>query len=484
MRDSLRIRMGWLHGWVGFLLGLVLVIVFTSGSLAVFDTELTRWMQPELSRSTLRPVTDMALDQVGMIAWNLHDSGQNAFITLPSARDPFLRILHYTGHAFIGMAYDTQDGYPLFARSTSGGQLFFDLHHSLYYGPLWGNILTEIAAIGLLIAVGSGLVIHFRSILPDLLLFRPFASPIRTWMDGHILAGLLFLPFMVMIAYTGAAIHAPRLFPSFASGHHGQPRHDQMKPDAQAETDHQKLSIMLHQAGAIFGPGNIGFVMLDQGKVSITKADSASFLFTRDHAEFSASNGLLLRTVRNKGALRTLPGILRGLHYIRWAPLSLRWLYFISGLAGSIMMSAGLILFLMKHRPRNSTTFLFRLAEAMTISVTIGLPVSCLAYLWTNRLVWSDLPYRDSNEVTAFFCVWAIATAHGAVRCFTGHERRGWNEQFVIFAAFAIALMPLDLLTRNVSGFLVEFGVYKAVDLTTLILGLSAFLIHRRIIVP
>lgn len=49
MRDILRNRMGWLHAWVGFVCGVILVVVFTGGSLAMFDTEITRWMQPELS---------------------------------------------------------------------------------------------------------------------------------------------------------------------------------------------------------------------------------------------------------------------------------------------------------------------------------------------------------------------------------------------------------------------------------------------------
>ncbi|CDG39900.1 MULTISPECIES: PepSY-associated TM helix domain-containing protein [Asaia] len=516
MRDTLRIRMGWLHEWVGFIGGVILVVIFTGGSLALFDTELTRWMQPELSHYVAQPMSDEALNQVGTIAAELRDEGQNAFITLPTPRDPIIRIQHYDGHAFIGSAYRPQDAFPVATRQTGGGQLFFDLHHSLYYGPFWGNMLTEIAAIGLLVAVGSGIVIHFRSIFSDLLLFRPFASKNRAFMDAHILAGLLFLPFMVMMAYTGAVIHAPRLFPMFSTGHHGRPQagagsHGRaraeglshrtaerpapegphpastmpLSPDAnEAETVTAPLAPMFHRAEDVFGSGSIGLVLFDHGKVSMTKADSASFALTRDHLEFSEKDGTLLKTVRAPDTLHRLGGILRGLHFIRWAPLPLRWLYFISGVIGSAMMSGGLVIFLMKHRPKKARTFGFRLAESLTIAVTTGLPLAALAYLWANRLLWADLPDRSHLEIRTFFVVWALALLHGVFRSFTNRARYGWNEQFFLFAAFSAALLPLDLLTRNTANFLTCLDVYKAVDLTVLGFGLIAFLIHRRLVTP
>lgn len=99
MRDTLRLRMGWLHEWVGFIGGLILVIVFTGGSLAMFDTELTHWMQPELSRYPATPLSDEALNKIGSIAQEMRKEGENPFITLPTSRDPMLRILHYDGHA-------------------------------------------------------------------------------------------------------------------------------------------------------------------------------------------------------------------------------------------------------------------------------------------------------------------------------------------------------------------------------------------------
>ncbi|NVN01530.1 MULTISPECIES: PepSY-associated TM helix domain-containing protein [Asaia] len=490
MRDTLRIRMGWLHEWVGFIGGLILVVVFTGGSLALFDTELTHWMQPELSRYQPSPLSDDALNRIGRLAQDLRSQGENAFITLPTPRDPMLRVQYFNGHAFIGTVYNPADGFPILTRETGGGQLFFDLHHSLYYGPFWGNMLTEIAAIGLLVAVVSGIIVHFRSILTDLLLFRPFASKTRAWMDAHILAGLLFLPFMAMMAYTGAVIHAPRLFPMFGMGHHGRPGHERPAhpPGGRAPENGQNtpalapLAPMLHKAEAVFGADTVGLVLFERGTVSMTKADSASFALSRDHVTFSEKDGSQIAVVQIPDNLHRIGGVLRGLHFIRWASLPMRWLYFISGLVGSIMMSGGLILFLMKHRPKKARNFLFRLAETLTIAVTTGLPLACLSYLWANRLFWSDLPARGAFEIRTFFIVWSVTLIHAALRSFSAKPRRGWNEQCAVFAAFALTLFPLDLLTRSANGFLNGFDVYKSVDLTVFCFGLAALFIHRRLV--
>ncbi|MDT8871441.1 PepSY-associated TM helix domain-containing protein [Komagataeibacter rhaeticus] len=80
-------------------------------------------------------------------------------------------------------------------------------------GPA-GILAVDIPAIGLLVAIGSGLVIHIRALLPDIVLLRLSATRLRAWLDAHLLTGVLFLPFMVMITYTGVLVHVDRLLPA------------------------------------------------------------------------------------------------------------------------------------------------------------------------------------------------------------------------------------------------------------------------------
>ncbi|MFT9216900.1 MAG: PepSY-associated TM helix domain-containing protein, partial [Acetobacter malorum] len=98
MREPLRVHMGWLHSWVGFLAGLLLACIFASGTLAVFDTEITQWMQPEVPLTQGISLTPAALQAAAQAVQVQEEKGLSAFLTLPSQRDPVLRVLHYDGY--------------------------------------------------------------------------------------------------------------------------------------------------------------------------------------------------------------------------------------------------------------------------------------------------------------------------------------------------------------------------------------------------
>src|SRR5690606_37158598 len=52
MKHSITQSMSWLHTWAGLVLGWALVAIFVTGTLAVFDREITQWMQPEMPVSS------------------------------------------------------------------------------------------------------------------------------------------------------------------------------------------------------------------------------------------------------------------------------------------------------------------------------------------------------------------------------------------------------------------------------------------------
>lgn len=140
MDISLRQRMGWLHEWGGLLFGWLLFPVFVTGTLAMFDTEITRWMQPEVHLVRGVAPTDEALDRVAerlRVAAARGESG--SFILLPQPRDPSLRVLKYNGRAFMGDLVDPRDGRVLSVRQTIGGQFFFGFHFTLWLGSFWGR---------------------------------------------------------------------------------------------------------------------------------------------------------------------------------------------------------------------------------------------------------------------------------------------------------------------------------------------------------
>lgn len=61
MNMSFRARMSTLHTWTGLLLGWVLYFMFVTGTLGYLDTEIDRWMKPELPKAQLATTPEKTL---------------------------------------------------------------------------------------------------------------------------------------------------------------------------------------------------------------------------------------------------------------------------------------------------------------------------------------------------------------------------------------------------------------------------------------
>ncbi|MCP1227415.1 PepSY domain-containing protein [Acetobacter fabarum] len=82
--------MAWLHRWAGLVSGWAAFAIFLTGTLALFDTELTRWMQPETAiipdKTSLTPT---AIEHAQQILRDDERAGAPpSFLLLPDARTP------------------------------------------------------------------------------------------------------------------------------------------------------------------------------------------------------------------------------------------------------------------------------------------------------------------------------------------------------------------------------------------------------------
>ncbi|GAN68281.1 PepSY-associated TM helix domain-containing protein [Acetobacter orleanensis] len=453
MRETLRVRLGWLHSWVGFLAGLLLVLVFASGTLAVFDTEITQWMQPEVPLTQTTLLSPTALQAAAETIQTEEEQGVSAFLSLPSHRDPILRVLHYDGHEFIGAALNSTTGAAFPTRDTAGGQFFYNFHFSLRGGTQPGAQIVTFLGLCLLVALGSGIIIHLKALWPDLVLFRPFGPRPRAWVDAHLIAGVLFLPFILFMGYTGTAIHARLLIPAqsfFPSHNTALPKKEKAPPKGhvlQTGPLLPPLAPLLAQARATLHSPDGNLVLFTPDEVRIFKSDAFGPFLTRDHVDFSRKDGRLLRSVTHSPPAAATMQLVRGLHYARYAPLSLRWLYFLSGLAATALAASGFVVFLMKRRRSSGEQMFFRLAEGLTITTLISFPIAILGFFWANRCLPVALHDRMACEITLFFAAWALCAAHALTLSLTRHATSGWQQQLGLLAGAGCALPLLDYLS-------------------------------------
>lgn len=189
-----------LHSWCGLLSGWLLFAVCLTGTLTVFDTEITYWMQPELlvvSANTQGfnetvPLVSKSLVQVDR--WNVSGLTDRTSVLVVKSQEK---------RTFSGQTLNPVTGEMITFRDTQGGDFFYHFHYGLLLG--WpGAWIVGIAAIVMLITLVTGLYGR-RWTIKDMVMVRLRSSP-RAWVDAHQFTGTLAIPFHLMIAVTGIAM--------------------------------------------------------------------------------------------------------------------------------------------------------------------------------------------------------------------------------------------------------------------------------------
>jgi len=90
MKNTFTQSMAWLHTWAGLIFGWLLFAIFVTGTLAVFDKELSHWMQPEIPASTVSQA-DAAKRAISYLQQHQANAG-NWGSSLPTERAPGLSV--------------------------------------------------------------------------------------------------------------------------------------------------------------------------------------------------------------------------------------------------------------------------------------------------------------------------------------------------------------------------------------------------------
>jgi len=494
MKNGFRQSMAWLHTWTGLVVGWILFFVFVTGNLGRFDTEIDQWMKPELTPApaTLTQSIDAAQQRLHTIG-----SGAERWTIYPATnRDtPYLRITADappTGDVAGKRKEEFLDpatALPVDARATGGGQLLYKMHYALHYMPRSvSNWVIGICSMFMLVAIISGVITH-KKIFADFFTFRPNKGQ-RSWLDLHAVLAVVTLPFFLMITYSGLIFFVFTLVPGILGANYGageknrQVFNDELSASefrserANTEFSLASLSAMALVAENRWGAGEVRTLEVSypgdaNARVRITRQISSPLRSTEELI-FAGSNGDLLGDqAATSFASRTFYETLLGLHESLFAGWWLRWLYFLSGLIGVAIIGSGLILWVVKRRPKqlkqvNGPDFGHRLVEGLNVGTIVGLHIAIAAYFYANRLLPVDLVARNEWEVHVMFIAWLAAFLHPLFRPIN----RAWIEQSWVAAA-AFLLLPLINSFTTERGFIQSATagdwVFAGFDLVSLV---------------
>ena len=490
MKEGFRQSMAWLHTWSGLLVGWVLFMVFAAGTASYFKDEITFWMKPELhavAQNAVPPVK--AVESAMAYLQQRAADSPRWFINLPNERQPSTDVLYLAPPAPAGAAaatgakpgekprrrfdrasLDPATGEAVSApRVTRGGEFFYRLHFDLHYMPaLWARWIVGFCAMFMLVAIFSGIVTHKR-IFKDFFTFRPKKGQ-RSWLDAHNVTAVLALPYHLMITYTGLVTLMFMYMPwgpqvaykdrggeqaFFSEAFPGGGR-DQIKASGN-RVPLAPIAPMMAQASAHWGGAAVGRVTVHQPNdanavVSLTRAEGPQLSYDQPSMQFNGATGALIGAFGDvpKPAAETR-GVLYGLHIGRFGDPLLRALFFLSGLAGCLMVATGLLMWAVKERQKFAKTlkqggrvsFGLRLVDGLNLGAIAGLPVAMAAFFWANRLLPVDVAERGEAEIRWFFIVWGATAVLGLLR----PTLRMWQAQLALGALLFAGLPVLNAFT-------------------------------------
>ena len=467
MNSDFRLSMAWLHTWAGVILGSIMFVMFFMGTLSVFKAEIDLWMLPQTRIEA--PNAPISADAIYEKAKEI--AGKNPrsiYFVMPSEHFPAIPVYIFDAE---GTRIDTfvdpntmEETRP--TDSLSARYFLYPMHYRLTPLP-YGRWFSAAAAMFMLLMMLSGVVIH-RKIFVDFFTFRPNRKLPRSSLDLHNITSVFALPFHIFITLTGVII----LF-----GLYFQPTLKAAYPDA----DNPRFEIRKDVAGSIsaeetgrivdapvasidemariaapYWEGQpLAAVYLDRphdegGVVTLYKSLSAQVSARDARAAFNPHTGELLSAPRTTAGYEVQQW-LSGMHMIFFDHWVLRWLYFIGGAAGCIMVATGFVYWLETRRKKYERNRWpgVRIVEGFAVWGVMGLMTATAAFFVANRALapgvweWNGIP-KPYLEPLTFYAVWLGAMFHGWIR-----GKRAWGEQAWLLGALGVIAVLLNWITTG-----------------------------------
>lgn len=407
-----------LHTWTGIIAGLLLYICFVAGALSIFEVPLDRWaLQAD---ATLAPIAEEKYDQLIQQVLTQHpESRHDLTVYLPHAQPQHAPVSwviedpethhHTLWHATLG----PNDELIAEQASVSAIGGFIDELHRTAGIPggeghdAIGTFVMGIVAMIYFIAIISGLIVFLPSWFKDLFAVRKGKNRKRFWLDFHNILGVSALPFHIVIAITTVAFAYHDVFYGSlrAMVYKDTPMFSRPVPHT-AELNFTDLaSIEQLSQGVIslepdFKPAVInlrgintpGAVAFIGGEVNGQWVRGPYYAYAGSNP-YSAEAGYTLMLPSQQDVMAKIVNGFFSLHFGGFGGSTVRWLYFLMGLSGSLLFITGNILWIEKRQKKQkgstapveqktSTTVMARLTVGVAMGTLVGIALAFLAARW------------------------------------------------------------------------------------------------------
>lgn len=203
------------HTISGIVISLVLYVIFFAGSFAFFKSEISNWQhntpnavvqKNQIDMNRVRDSMAAGMDLYGRdLSITLNDRTRRMILSATASKDSTVK--GRGGYFYMDAATFQKNNYR---KSYDLGEFLYRLH---FLAPLnviggrgfpFGYYLAGIVAFLFLFAIITGTLVHWKKIVSNFYVFRPWEKLKTLWTDIHTALGVITLPFLFVFAVTGA----------------------------------------------------------------------------------------------------------------------------------------------------------------------------------------------------------------------------------------------------------------------------------------
>jgi len=496
MKIDFRKTMIWLHTYSGLLGGWLLLTIWTSGTLAYYNQEISQWMKPELGTQESAP------DLVNKSLQYLTQHGVNAKqwdISLPYQRSNQLKVTWKDSLKRRAKRHSTiinnNDLTPIFPRETKGGEFFRQFHYTVHLRQYGSRYVTGAAAMFMLVALFSGIFTH-RRFFRDFFTLR-FKNMLKAITDLHAVAGVITIPFCFLISLSALSVYTDKFVPwsmeyHFDGGRQGIDKHITTKLSpiklsnlaAVPINDFNHIEKRLHdiwpEENAI-GSIRYQYPYDQNGRVIVSRNERFSLSRKKEQLVFNPHSGEIIETIQPEGFVRTVRRVLYGMHEANFASPTLRFFLFFMGVSSTFLIGSGLVIWLNKRLEKVKNRHLgHTVVEKLNISIIMGLLIAIVSYFYANRLIALNAVDRINLEINVFFISWLMVCIFIMCRPI----KTAWKHLLLIAGVGYLFLPLLDLIINHqwlVQSLINKRFIYVSIELAMIIAGLICLVFYRRI---
>lgn len=496
------------HTVSGIVISVALYIIFFAGAFTIFEEQINDWeFEKEITPEQHYKIDyDRILTQ--LIDDGYHISTNDVRINMVHDAKPYIRVMvlgknaHDSIKGRINLKVDpisykhvhySQD------KSTSKGiwKFIYRLHF-LDQIPTIGIYLAGLVSLFFLFAIVTGIIVHWKKIIPNFFDFRPWAKFKTIWTDAHTVLGVIGIPFQLIYAITGAfyALSVLLLAPSVLLLFDGNQEKLLNVIGSESETyeavgeSAKMLSVnsIVSEAEAKIGDYEyMRAIVKDYGdknanlQIIAQIHDSKKDFIGAANYSYNLSSGALLfkDSVEDNKYNTSLTMIFSRLHFVSYGGIFIKIIYFLLALITCFVIITGVLIWL-KARDKKTNSikqkkFINRVG-AWYMGVSLGiLPAIALLFILAKTIPISS--NKDSLTSTIFFSFWAAFLVYSiAIK-----DTFKINKMALLIAGIFGVFIPI--INGITSGYWIWTSINNryynmlTVDLFWLLLGSSSFVI-------